>query len=304
MIYNVCLRLPCDKSKGLVVIAGFPKSGNTLLNETFNHAGILTCPRWAPPAYQWQCDADILQVTAKAFCANPFLGEYRCHIKTHLKYAESLYSWPRSTLAPSAIIVVVRNPFDMLLSATNYLRYLLLTRQGLSQGQLKTLWHLYPSYQESDFLKTDAPLLLNLKRLGSLDRALRIFTASDTLIPSFWPRSGTWIQFYSSFLATQIPTLWIRFEDIVKDKEKKWNSVCESIGTFLNCNQSILADAFSKQDQDCKRKTGNHPFFPEARANYYPEYFRSRPLQLFCQKYQRELVAFGYEDLLSTVFAG
>ena len=282
---------------GLVFLAGFPKSGNTLINETLNYAGKIVDPAWMPPKYEYQNQEDINRLEINAFAANPFLDSCRCHIKTHLAYSTNNYNWNSRNSAISSIVVIIRNPFDPLLSSTNYLRYSASLNKRLTANQIATLKHFYPDYSESDVLNPEIFNLNKLREEGALDKALEIFSASDTCIPQFLARSGTWLEFYTSFSQAAQPLLRIRFEDIV-DSADKYREISSKLSLFLDCDPSILAAAFGHQNEACQQaKNANDLFFPIAQSNYFERYFEPKMLRRFCNKYSEQLNMIGYEDL-------
>ena len=290
-------------ANNLVVVAGFPKSGNTLINETLSYAGQLVEPSWDPPRNEWNNDADIKRINTDPFIANPYLGPSRCHLKTHQKHSESSYNWANEQIRPSCIVVIIRNPFDTLLSSTNYLRYSAAVNKALTANQIATLKHFYPGYTDADILSSKRFDLESLRDEGALDKALEIFASSGTCIPQFLTRSGTWVDFYQSFNQTLLPSLRIRFEDVVKS-EDQWKKVAASLGDFLNSDSKVLAEAFACQDQACqKAKSENDPFFPIADSNYFFRYFEPRSLRRFCNSYQIQLASLGYEDLVDTIMS-
>ena len=287
----------------LVVVAGFPKSGNTLINETLSYAGKLVEPSWEPPRYEWNNDADIARICSNTFSENPYLGAGRCHLKTHQKYSKENYNWSKAQIRMNCIVIIIRNPFDTLLSATNYLRYSATVNKALTANQIATLKHFYPGYTDSDVLGGKRFDLEKLRDEGALDNALEIFANSGTCVPQFLARSGTWLDFYQSFNQTRLPSLRIRFEDVV-NSEDQWAKVAATLGTFLARDEGILAAAFKCQDQACqKAKSEHNPFFPVAESNYFFRYFEPRSLRRFCNVYQNQLASLGYEDLVDTIMS-
>jgi hypothetical protein len=287
----------------LVVLAGFPKSGNTLINETFNYAGKFASPGWTPPKYEYQNQEGISKLETTSFIGNPFLGEQRCHIKTHLAYSDYHYSSGGQSVAIERIIVIIRNPFDTLLSATNYLRYSASLNKRLTANQIATLKHFYPNYTETDVL---TPNVFNLEKLrdeGALDHALEIFSASNTCIPQFMNRSGTWLDFYASFSQAKQPVLRIRFEDIVNSTDN-YQKVSSKLSQFLGCDTKILATAFGQQNEACREeKNANNLFFPVAEANYFEKYFGPKTLRRFCKRHGANMIANGYENLVNRIMS-
>lgn len=287
----------------LVVLAGFPKSGNTLINETFNYAGQIASPGWTSPKYEYQNQEGISKLETTSFTANPFLGEQRCHIKTHLAYSDKSYDSGGQSVAIERIIVIIRNPFDTLLSSTNYLRYSASLNKRLTANQIATLKHFYPNYTETDVLMPNVFNLEKLRDEGALDQALEIFSASNTCIPQFLARSGTWLDFYASFNQAKQPLLRIRFEDIVNSTDN-YQTVSSELSQFLGCDAKILATAFGQQNEACREeRNADNLFFPVAEANYFEKYFAPKSLRRFCKKYGLELSASGYEDLVDRIMS-
>jgi hypothetical protein len=289
--------------KALIAIAGFPKSGNTLINETLDQAGKLIDSDWVPPKYEYQSSKDLEPLKSGSYMANPYLGEHRCHIKTHIMYSDENYELERIGITIDSIAVIIRNPFDTLLSTTNYLRYSAKKNKRLTGSQISTLKHFYPDYSESDVLGGSEFNLEQLREKGALDQALEIFSASNTCIPQFLTRSGTWLDFYSSFDHTQKQTFKVRFEDII-NSHANWEEASNLLATFLGCQPDILADAFMQQNESCQQaRQSNNLFFPVAESKYFFRYFEGRSLRRFCNKYLTELKAFGYEDLIDEVMS-
>lgn len=290
-------------SNNLVAIAGFPKSGNTLINETLNYAGRLVDPYWIPPKYEFQNLEEISSFEGDLFTANPFLGKNKCHLKTHLAYSEDNYIWHKHNAVISSIVVIIRNPFDTLLSSTNYLRYSAALNNRLTANQIATLKHFYPNHTEADVLNPDVFNLKSLREVGALDKALEIFSTSHTCIPQFLARSGTWIDFYTSFSGSDLPVLRIRFEDIV-NTNNQWQEVSERLSYFLNGDPVVLAEAFARQNEECRQaRKANDLFFPVAESNYFHQYFEAKTLRRFCNKNLQMLKSIGYEDLADSIMS-
>jgi hypothetical protein len=290
-----------EPDKALIAIAGFPKSGNTLINETLDQAGNLINSDWVPPRYEYQNRKDLESLKSGSFLANPCLGEHRCHIKTHIMYSDENYGLENTGIPISSIVVIIRNPFDTLLSTTNYLRYSAGKNKRLTGTQIATLKHFYPDYTESDVVSGGEFNLEKLREKGALDQALEIFSASSTCIPQFLTRSGTWLDFYSSFDQTEKQTFKVRFEDIV-NSHTNWEEASNRLAAFLGCQPDILANAFIRQNESCQQaRKANNLFFPVAESKYFLRYFEGRSLRRFCNKYLTQLKAFGYEDLVDEI---
>jgi hypothetical protein len=286
-----------------IAVAGFPKNGNTLVNESLNQAGYLLRGDWEAPNYEYQNPQDINRIRNALFSANPCLGSQYCHLKTHIKYSSGSYDLVDIGIRIDKFLVIIRNPFDTLLSATNYLRYSASKNHRLSEPQKSTLRHLYPDYSENDVFDERRFNLELLRGNGSLDQALEIFTASSTCIPQYVKRSGTWLGFYNSFEHAQKQVLRIRFEDIV-DSRNNLEEILDKTAAFLSCDLNILARGFKKQKEMCEQsKREGDLFFPMAKSKYFFRYFEGRSLKRFCNKYLTELKAFGYEDLIDEVMS-
>jgi hypothetical protein len=255
------------------------------------------------PKYEFQNQKEIHGVESGSFVSNPYLGEHRCHAKTHLAYTQDNYDWADPNPVVESIIAIIRNPFDTLLSSTNYLRYSAIVNKRLTANQIATLKHFYPDYSEADVLDSEIFCLTRLRDEGALDRALEIFSASGTCIPQFLARSATWLDFYKSFSLAKQPVLRIRFEDIVETTDK-YQEASSLLAGFLDCDSGILANAFAEQNEACKQaKESNDPFFPVAESNYFYQYFEARTVRRFCNKYHEQLRSAGYEDLVERVMS-
>jgi hypothetical protein len=287
----------------LVVVAGYPKSGNTLMNDTLSFAGQLTESSWCPPRYEWQNQGDIDRILANPFNPNPYLRPGQCHIKTHLKYSEQTYALQSEHINTSSFLVITRNPFDTLLSATNYLRFSAIINKSLTGKQEATLKHFYPGYTVDDILKPEIFNLEALRDAGALDQALEVFSSSQTSIPQFLARSGTWIEFYASFKNSVASTFQIRFEDIVKS-EDGWQEISKGLASFLDADPQILNQAFARQREACEQaKEQQDPFYPVADSYYFFNYFQGKTLRRFCNTHKKSLEAFGYSDLADRIFS-
>jgi hypothetical protein len=290
-------------SPSLVAIAGFPKSGNTLINETLNYAGHLADSSWTAPKYEYQGKKDLAQFTGHSLSSNPFLGQDRCHLKTHLIYSHENYRWEQPESSIESIVVIIRNPFDTLLSSTNYLRFSAALNNRLTANQISTLKHFYPDYTENDVLNADVFNLDKLRDEGALDKALEIFSTSHTCVPQFLARSGTWLDFYKSFRGAEQPVFQVRFEDIVNSLDN-WQTVSECLATFLHSDPELLAKAFALQNAQCKQaKSENNLFFPVAEANYFERYFEAKSLRRFCNRHLHDLKSIGYEDMADRIMS-
>jgi hypothetical protein len=290
-------------SNNLIAIAGFPKSGNTLINETLNYAGRLVDQCWVPPKYEIQNEKEISRFDDYSFTANPFLGKNKCHLKTHLAFSKDSYIWHGRKAAISSIVVIIRNPFDTLLSSTNYLRYSAALNNRLTANQIATLKHFYPNHSEADVLNPEVFNLKSLREKGALDRALEIFSTSNTCIPQFLARSGTWIDFYTSFSKSDLPVLQIRFEDIV-NTGNQWQESSRILSNFLDSDPIVLAEAFARQNEECQQaRRANDLFFPVAESNYFHQYFEAKTLRRFCNKNLQMLKSIGYKDLADSIMS-
>jgi len=294
---------PKEPVNALIAIAGFPKSGNTLINEALDQAGKLISSDWEPPKYEYQNPKDLEPFRSGSFSANPCLDAHHCHIKTHIMYSDESYGWENTGITIDSTAVIIRNPFDTLLSTTNYLRYSAKKNKRLTGSQIATLKHFYPDYTQSDVLSGSEFNLEQLREKGSLDQALEIFSASNTCIPQFLTRSGTWLDFYSSFDHAKNQAFRIRFEDIINSRAN-WEEASDRLAAFLNCQPNILANAFMRQNESCQQaKEAKDLFFPVAESKYFFRYFEGRSLRRFCNKYLTQLKAFGYEDLIDEIMS-
>lgn len=108
---NIILRFP-SFLMNTILCAGYPKSGNTLLGQSLVFAGGL------------ESSFDIYQLKREKLTpeVNPLFSSDACSIKTHDCWRPSRDIHHLYFGKVSKAIVIVRNPFDTLLSGINHFR--------------------------------------------------------------------------------------------------------------------------------------------------------------------------------------
>lgn len=244
-----------------VLFAGYPKSGNTLIGEVMQIAGGLAQPGWQSPGFDIY-DLRRLRVMPSA---NPALPGNRVCIKTHGNFRRTI-DLERSFFGPvTAILPIVRNPFDTLLSALNHLRFSFVRHSGnLPRESLETLKQLLPNYIYNPETFVSQFTIDNLRQQGHLDGALANFAALGTVIPSFYAMSGPWVLFSDSWSMSDRSLLRLNYEDLAaSENSPEKQRLCVELAALIDCNQQILHRAFIAQAEVCKqRQEAGSIFFP------------------------------------------
>ena len=283
--------------------AGYPKAGNTLLGQSLNFAGGISTL------------FDIYQIRSKQISPiqNPLFEAPSCCIKTHDLYnpfgnLDSLYFGK-----VSKIVVFNRNPFDMLLSAINFFR-VIFRQQGSkfdpSTPALRSLKALMPNVEINEsFLSSFS--LENLRDAGMLDIALRNFGENGTSILNFYPMSGTWSDFRSSYDNCGISLLkfsYEKLEQISINSSANSNALSAELielSSYLEVDARRLNEGFAKQKLSMLAKkttsAGAPIVFNKSRSGYWKEYFSLKECKYFLNQHYSAVVRNGYESLLDEV---
>ena len=167
----------------IILCAGYPKSGNTLLGRSLLYAGGI---RDSSFDWYWIKKKGIMPTP------NPIFKSKTCCIKIHDKFRpfrNIFVSYPGEIVK---VIVIIRNPLDTLLSSINFFRVVYKNSGGrLPFLHRISLRILMPDFRVGeDFLKDFT--LEKLRDNGMLDLALDNFGKNDTVIPHLFYRSGAW----------------------------------------------------------------------------------------------------------------
>ncbi len=159
-----------------------------------------------------------------------------------------------NTKKVSHLNLIVRNPFDTLLSATNYLR-ISLKKDGLTKSFQKSINLIYPEIKViNNQTFPDFFILDNLRDQGHLDNALDNFTKGGNFSPLFDSMSSSWKNFYESYLPIKTPKLLIKFEDLVSGEKDNWELVSRKIADFISSDPKILENSFLEQRKNVLRE--------------------------------------------------
>ena len=234
-----------------ILLAGYPKSGNTLLGESLLLAGKEYCPDWDLGEYKTlndlfdsYCLSDN-NIKAKL---NPLFNSF-C-IKTHNKISRYVDLKNSFYGGVSHVITITRNPFEILLSSLNYFRYLK-KNNNFTDVTKKSINLLIPDYKINQETFLEDFTLEKLRENDFLNQALTNFSNNGTSILEFFEMSGTWCSYTTSFHnhhdikngENKLKLLNIKYEDMVNDCEK----CSEQIANFLEIDKKYIVKGFDKQ---------------------------------------------------------
>jgi hypothetical protein len=277
------------------LIAGYPKSGNTLLGETLNIAG------GVKTSYEYYTLRD--RKTAPS--SNPLLGSEICSIKSHemLRYGDKLHSMYFGPVIN--VVTIVRNPFETLLSALNFFRVVYDTYSVLPPLHIRSLKLLLPDYEITSAF-SDQFTIEALRDDGQLSIALESFAEMGSSLLHFYQMSGPWCSFVSSYANCGVPVLNLRYEDLVLESmsSSPEHSLCSrKLSEFWSCDFESLKKGFVLQSHRANyKKSQGNAFYPKARSGYWSEYFSLSECRKFADVYHRALIDNGYDELLDQIF--
>ena len=285
-----------------ILVAGYPKSGNTLLGSTFSIAGNI-----CDPNYSAQTLYDIYtirRIKEYAPLPNPFFSKNQLHIKTHdsLRRQNLDNKYFGNT---NKVIIITRNPFDTFLSSLNFLRVLVREAGEVNHVVLDTLQKLAPKSQfPEDSTNFIAKFTLeNLRRESILDDMFVQYANIGTAFSAFMSMSSPWALFSSSYDRCSKPMCRIKFEDMSAGYEDNYEKVSTKISNFLGCDSLILAKAFCLQrDSAIEKKKKGNIFFSKVASEYYSQYLSKKSLRHFCSLYYSTMVELNYNYLLESLF--
>jgi hypothetical protein len=278
------------------LIAGYPKSGNTLIGATCNIAGGVSS------------DFDIygLRANHKSPQKNGLFASDICTIKSHdcrRRLPDFRHAYFGRVIN---VVTVVRNPFETLLSVLNYFRVLYSSKGFLSALQRDSLNDLLPGYEVKASFCEDFELD-KLREEGLIALALKNFALNGTVVRMFYQSSGPWSEFVLGYQESSIPVLNLRFEELALESlgNDETHSKCSTLlSNFWDCEYARLKQAFMHQGSASrKQKESGNPFYAKAESGYWRTYFDIKDCKNFANYYYRSMVANGYEDLLDELFS-
>lgn len=289
-----------------ILFAGYPKTGNTLLGETFVFAGKKYDPEWDLGNYNDMrelYDYYILPYSGSPVKSNPLCNGI-C-LKTHerpSRYHNLVSSFYGGV---SHVVTITRNPFEVLLSSLNYFRYVWEKNKTLNDLEIKTLNLLLPDYQIDPKTFLDDFTLDNLREKELLDVALLNFSRSGTSIYNFHAMSGPWCSYVNTYnkhhniKSGEISILNLRYEDLVQN----YDLCSEKLGNFLNCDSFYIKCGFEEQKKLAEeRKNKGNLFFNKTTSGYWKEYFTPSACKNFVSTYCYELEDLGYQELIDLFY--
>ena len=285
-----------------ILCAGYPKSGNTLLGQSLNYAGGVSTP------------FDIYQIRREKIVprANPLFESTSCCIKTHDLYRpfESLDDLYFGKV--SKIVAVNRNPFDVLLSAINYFRFIYRKKGNKLDPRslaMRSLRALMPDFEVSESFLTEFTLE-KLRDAGMLDAALRNFGEYGTSILNFYGVSGTWSDFLASYDHSGASLLKFSYEKLERISNSSLNegdvisAELSDLSSFLEVDAARLKEGFAEQKRSIyalKAESMSADFFNKSRSGYWKQYFSPKDCKLFLNQHYSAVIRNGYGYLVDEV---
>ena len=287
----------------IILCAGYPKSGNTLLGRSLQIAGGI---RDSPFDWYWIKKKCIIPTP------NPIFKPETCCIKIHDKYRafRNIYvSYPGKIVK---VIVIMRNPLDTLLSSINFFRVVYRNFGGrLPLSYRSSLRILMPNFtMREDFLKDFT--LEKLRDDGMLDAALDNFGKNDTVIPHLYYRSGAWSNFASSYNQMKIDSLKVSYEDLESisiNSIDNSESICQNllkVAHFLDVDYATLKSGFAQQRRKVlKIKSlqvdSSVSFYNKMSSGYWRDYFTPEACRKFARIQYSAIVRNGYGSILDQI---
>jgi hypothetical protein len=286
----------------IILFAGYPKTGNTLIGQALTHAGgIFGAPY------------DICKIRSEGLtpCSNPLFEPDICCIKTHDSYRpfgdlNDLYFG--NVLK---VVIVNRNPFDMLLSCLNYFRLEYIWSGNKVQPlYLQSLKNLMPDFKVKKTFLFDFTLD-KLRDNGMLDVALKSFGENGTSILNFYRMSGTWSDFSSSYDHSGVSLFKISYEELESISTESSNDSeilsieLSSLSSFLEVDAARLKKGFAKQrnhlSSNKSEPVNSVKFFNKACSGYWRNYFSAKVCKDFVNLHYSAIIRNGYESLVDEV---
>ena len=306
----------------IILVAGYPKCGNTILGEVFRLAGHLsdnsystdslfdinTLARLARELFGSKRDAPLKRgdvSLSQLQKPNPFFESGHYCIKTHERYRYGdigLNGFFEGDI--TKILTIMRNPFDTLLSALNYMKVEVResNMDEIPDGIRHTLVNLIPEF---DKLFASSEEFLNrysldfLREMGFLDEALHNFGGFGFSVPFFSRVSGSWLGYHLSYdYHPAVKPFHVSYERVVADEVNGYSTVSREIASYLDVDSDVLSRAFLAQRKaTLERMSRGSAFFSKAKSGYFKEYFSADALNYFCKENYDLLHINGYGGL-------
>jgi hypothetical protein len=277
------------------LLATYPKCGNSALGYPIALASQLADSTYA----DWAKLHDFHRVAMQGKL--PFklsVNHMTTIIKTHSFYRDaSQLETPKGNAGK--VIRIIRNPFDTLLSALNFLR--VEVKHGMGLQKVKpTVNSLFPYHKLIRRWTTSGHFyeqftLENLAKSNLLDHALNSFSRNGLILPCYYSVSGGWRTNYESWSNAPVELLNLRYEDLVPLPSQV---TIRSIADFLDTDEQLLATAFGLQSENVDQlRAGRHHFFSKATRGYFKQFFTEKALTNFVAYNRFALQEMGYADL-------
>jgi len=286
-------------------VYGYPKSGNTWLESSFTKLGQDIIPSY------FQSDIHITRANKKKFIPHPLIEENGHPLiiyKSHEPFLGKNIMDDAQDLGIKSIIKVIlikRNPFDMLLSYLNFIRFIAANRAASDQPFPNSI-KLYCT-QELGMTGNVQEQLMTLSSLeemqerGILESALKSFSQLDFIIPPLNNIATSWSNQILSWENQSIfDVLSVRYEDLVDFRAQE----IERISRFIKIDQKLLTSAFDKQNKGAVRERTTYineqkpTFYNKMGYGHFNDYFDQDLIHTFYKKHYDIFVSCGYKDLV------
>ena len=285
-----------------ILFAGYPKTGNTLISQTLTHAGGIF-----GAAY------DIYKIREKGIspCINPLFESDTCCIKTHDLYRPFRNLNDLYFGNVLKVVIINRNPLDMLLSCINYFRLEYKWSGNKMQPlHLQSLKNLMPDFKVKRTFLSDFTLD-KLRDDGVLDVALKNFGENGTSILNFYRMSGTWSDFSSSYDHSGVSLFKISYEELESISIESVNNnddmsmELSSLSSYLEVDSARLKKGFATQrnhlSENKSESVNTVKFFNKACSGYWQNYFSPKACKDFVNLHYSAIIRNGYESLVDEV---
>ena len=280
-----------------LLIAGYPKSGNTLFGEALHSTG------GSGPFLDYY---QFRRNNSKP-CSNTLFSDDTYVIKTHERWRPNIDFEEAYFAKVFKIITVIRNPFDTLLSAINFIK---VQFKNNNMVYKKTWDALFDGIKLNDELIRSFTLE-DLREKGLLDLALKQFSNHGTSIPGFVRMSGPWSGFITSYKYCGLPILNLRYEELASLSEQSLGELDDinknllgKIAGYLEVNEYQLQLGFKLGRQKALNAQMNkNVFYNKMRSNYWRDYFSNDSCKEFVSNYAVEMIDNGYKDLVDEFYS-
>lgn len=287
-------------------VYGYPKCGNTWVQGIFAALGQQEDPKYH------QDDIYITRRKKNRFRVHPVvtLDGHPCIVfKSHAGYSGGDDPIPdMKELGISGlkkVILVKRNPFDLLLSVLNFAGWGIqeAAAQGKKRKDMEEVIRGMAGLNDEQFkVFSERPDVLDyLREIGACDRALRAFVDLGYAVSAFSTFSGSWLSQINSWESQdQFEVLSVRYEDLFFKSAEQLARISEFTGTPVE----RLETAFNKRQNATSRAHDREvasqraAFYNKCSAGYFREYFSQSVIESVFELEKETFRKVGYGDIL------